>query len=1101
MFSHAYRPTIARTVRDALAFVLPSALLLCPLLAKRALAAPQAGATAQDALGHNVAVDQQPVPRLIMLSGAVKDMAGKPLEGPTDLSFAIYKDQSAAEPLWQETQTLNLDEQGRYTVLLGATQPEGLPLDLFTSGEARWLGVTASGLPEQPRILLVSVPYALKAVDAETFGGKPPSSYVLAQPAQGSAEAGPRSTSSTASGAANSRSQPAKGVLIPLTVGSGSSGTQNYVAKWVDTSNDLGNSLIYDNGTNVGIGTTAPTALLQVENPNSSGGFQNNTRGIVDITGNGGPPLPQFQTLSFTDSYNQVLGKIATYKTSSGSYLYFGTSNSYGSGVTNNGLVMDYNGNVGIGTTAPGAALEVNGAAKFDSGVTFPTGTINPVSLASGTAGISITGSAASATTAATATNALSLGGVVAANYARLDIGNSFAGNQSVTGNVSATGSVSGGTASFTGALTGTTATFGGALAAAGAALPAMGTATSSQGYNSNPMDLLASSFNSGTSAAVSQLFRWRAEPAGNNTTSPSGTLNLLYLSGTGTPAETGLSIASNGRLTFASGQTFPGTGTITGVTAGTDLTGGGTTGTVTLNLDTTKVPTLAATSNTFTGSVAATSFAGSGAGLTNLTAANISAGTAGINISGSAATATTATNALSLGGVAASNYARLDIGNSFNGNQNMTGNVNATGSFSAASAGIGTTAPTAGLEVQNTGSSSAFQNNVKGIVDITGNQGSNPGQFQALTFSDTNAAVLGKVATYKTGVGSYLYFGTSNSYGSGVTNNGLVMDYSGNVGIGTTTPSATLQVQNTSQSTVFQGPAKGIVDILGDGNNLPQFQALTFSENNGETLGKIATYKTNQGSYMYLGTSNNWSSGITNNGLVMDYNGNVGIGTTAPGAALEVNGPAKFDSSVTFPSGTINPVSLSSGTAGISITGNANNALSLGGVPAGNYARLDIANTFAANQSMSGNLFVGSGTASGLPLEIRAGGSSSQNDALTVDSQGNVVAGVGAGAHITTGSANSDFAGGGSAISIPANATAASPPLTFALPFAYVPACVVTPYVVPGAAAPTAIPSWYITYQTNSQGQYASFTVNLVSANPNSNPITFNYVCVGNPN
>jgi hypothetical protein len=41
------------------------------------------------------------------------------------------------------------------------------------------------------------------------------------------------------------------------------------------------------------------------------------------------------------------------------------------------------------------------------------------------------------------------------------------------------------------------------------------------------------------------------------------------------------------------------GKGTITGVTAGTDLTGGGTSGTVTLNLDTTKVPLLSG-SNTF---------------------------------------------------------------------------------------------------------------------------------------------------------------------------------------------------------------------------------------------------------------------------------------------------------------------------------------------------------------------------------------------------------------------------------------------------------------------------------------------------------------------
>ena len=51
---------------------------------------------------------------------------------------------------------------------------------------------------------------------------------------------------------------------------------------------------------------------------------------------------------------------------------------------------------------------------------------------------------------------------------------------------------------------------------------------------------------------------------------------------------------------------------TITGVTAGTDLTGGGTSGTVTLNLDTTKVPLLAAANNftanqTITGNLSAT--------------------------------------------------------------------------------------------------------------------------------------------------------------------------------------------------------------------------------------------------------------------------------------------------------------------------------------------------------------------------------------------------------------------------------------------------------------------------------------------------------------
>jgi hypothetical protein len=98
--------------------------------------------------------------------------------------------------------------------------------------------------------------------------------------------------------------------------------------------------------------------------------------------------------------------------------------------------------------------------------------------------------------------------------------------------------------------------------------LPALGAATAVKGSNSNPGSFQASSFNSGTKAAVNQTFQLQAEPAGNNTATPSGTLNLLFGSGTSAPAETGLKISNKGLLTFAAGQTFPGTGngTVTSV-------------------------------------------------------------------------------------------------------------------------------------------------------------------------------------------------------------------------------------------------------------------------------------------------------------------------------------------------------------------------------------------------------------------------------------------------------------------------------------------------------------------------------------------------------
>jgi hypothetical protein len=57
----------------------------------------------------------------------------------------------------------------------------------------------------------------------------------------------------------------------------------------------------------------------------------------------------------------------------------------------------------------------------------------------------------------------------------------------------------------------------------------------------------------------VSQVFQWQAEPAANDTATPSGTLNLLFGAGGATPAETALQLSNTGLLTFAPGQTFPG--------------------------------------------------------------------------------------------------------------------------------------------------------------------------------------------------------------------------------------------------------------------------------------------------------------------------------------------------------------------------------------------------------------------------------------------------------------------------------------------------------------------------------------------------------------
>jgi hypothetical protein len=126
----------------------------------------------------------QAVPHLVKFSGALRNASSAPRSGVVAIKFVIYGDSTGGTPLWQEVQNTQVDQQGHYEVMLGATGSEGIPMELFASGEPRWLGVQAllPGEEEKPRVLLVSVPYALKAGDANTLGGLPASAFARVVP-------------------------------------------------------------------------------------------------------------------------------------------------------------------------------------------------------------------------------------------------------------------------------------------------------------------------------------------------------------------------------------------------------------------------------------------------------------------------------------------------------------------------------------------------------------------------------------------------------------------------------------------------------------------------------------------------------------------------------------------------------------------------------------------------------------------------------------------------------------------------------------------------------------------------------------------------------
>jgi len=198
------------------------------------------------------------VPRLIKFSGVITDPDGKPATGTVSVTFNLYKEEEGSA-LWTETQSLQLDAQGHYTVLLGAASGAGLPLDQFASANALWLGVqpNLAGESELPRVLLVAVPYALKAVDADTLGGKPASAYMLSQSSGTSPSA--QSIGVGLKAGTLSSGQPAT-VTSHVSAVNGS-GLPNFIPVWTGTET-LGDSILFYANNNIGVGIKTPGARL-----------------------------------------------------------------------------------------------------------------------------------------------------------------------------------------------------------------------------------------------------------------------------------------------------------------------------------------------------------------------------------------------------------------------------------------------------------------------------------------------------------------------------------------------------------------------------------------------------------------------------------------------------------------------------------------------------------------------------------------------------------------------------------------------------------------------------------------------------------------------
>ncbi len=540
--------------------------------------------TSPSALTPVAATAPTVVPALVPYSGVAVKSDGTPLSGESSITFLIFKEQNGGEPLFAETQNVAFDSEGRYKVQLGAASPSGLPAEVFATGEARWLEAQIAGQAPQPRALLASVPYAMKAADAATLGGLPVSAFALA------------GSTGTAVAAAPNGTHP--DVVSNVTT---TGGTAGYVPEFNGTSTII-DSPIFVLGSDVGIGTTTPTAPLTV-------------------------------------SGNSVLN----------------------------------------------GALTVNGDSTFNGPFVLPP--------------------------------------------------------------------------------------------------PA--TATASKGYNSQFIKIEGSAWNSSTSSAVNPRFQWVGEIAGNNTATPTITLNLISSTTTASPTETGFHFNANGTMQFAASQTFPGadiTGTVNA--AGYNLGG-----------------MLFATGSVsgenaylgFAGNKSSTGVENTGTGyqalFSNTTGANnVAAGTIALfaNTTGGANTATGyAALAANTGGSqnTAAGFDALStntVGNGNNGSGAYALSSNTAGSYNTADGYSASYSNTTGNYNTATGTDAMLWN-------ATGNYNTGLGENAG---PDSGSTAL----TNSTAVGANAIVSQNNTLVLGNTTVGSPGASFVNVGIGTATPRSTLE-------------------------------------------------------------------------------------------------------------------------------------------------------------------------------------------------------------------------------------------------------------------------------------------------------------------